>query len=111
MSPFTLNYDGFIEIPKDGGYSFTLLDRDGAQLAIDGKLVAQTPEAFAEVCGSKLNAMRLARGTVGLRAGRHVVSLKALEQASPEPPRLLWEGPGIPRADVPPTAFSHATTP
>jgi hypothetical protein len=105
---FTSNNEGFIEIPKDGGYNFMLLDRDGAKLSIDGKLVAQTGDPFPEVCGSKLNAMRNARATIGLRAGKHIFKLEALESTSHESPRLLWEGPGIPLSDVPASAFSHA---
>ena len=105
---FTANNEGFIEIPKDGGYNFMLLDRDGAKLSIDGKLVAQTGDPFPEVCGSKLNAMRNARATIGLRAGKHIFKLEALESTSHESPTLFWEGPGIKLADVPVSAFSHA---
>jgi hypothetical protein len=104
-------YDGFLEAPKDGGYSLTLLDRDGARLSIDGKLVAQTGDAFPEVCGSTLNAMRIARGTIGLRAGKHVFKLESLVGVSREAPRLLWDGPGIGLTDVPPSAFSHRQKP
>jgi len=107
MATFTEDYDGFLDVPKDGGYNFTLLDRDGARLSIDGKLVAQTGDQFPEVCGSKRNAMRIARVTVGLRAGKHILKLEALEGASQQAPRLLWEGPGIRLTDVPAAAFSH----
>jgi hypothetical protein len=105
---FTENNDGFLDVPKDGGYTLTLLDRDGARLSIDGKLVAETGDPFPEVCGSKLNAVRIARATIGLRAGKHRFRLEALESVSHEPPRLLWEGPGIQLADIPAAAFSHA---
>ena len=53
------------------------------------------------------NAMRYARGTIGLRAGKHSLRLESLETASPGIVRLLWEGPGISLADVPASAFSH----
>jgi hypothetical protein len=51
--------------------------------------------------------MRYTRGTIGLRAGKHLVRLEALESISPGSPRLLWEGPGIGLTDVPASAFSH----
>ena len=35
-------WDGFIDIPADGGYTFHLLARDGARLVIDGVEVAKT---------------------------------------------------------------------
>jgi hypothetical protein len=105
---FAIAYDGFIEAPKDGGYSFSIMARDGARLSIDGQVVAETGPPFGEVCGSPVNALRYAKGTIGLRAGKHVLRLEALESMSPGSPRLIWEGPGIGLADVPASALSHA---
>ena len=34
-------WDGLIDIPADGGYTFHLLDRDGGRLVIDGLQVAR----------------------------------------------------------------------
>jgi len=100
-------WDGFIEIPADGGYSFHLLDRDGAQLVIDGVEVAKTGSPFAQVCGAPGNAMRYDRGSLGLRAGKHTFHLEGLHSVSDSSPRLLWEGPALPLTDVPAAAFSH----
>ncbi len=100
-------WDGLIDIPADGGYTFHLLARDGARLVIDGVEVAKTGPAFAQVCGSQGNAMRYDRGSLGLRAGKHTFHLEGLHSASQGSPRLLWEGPALPLVDVPPAAFSH----
>jgi hypothetical protein len=100
-------WDGFIDIPADGGYSFHLLARDGARLVIDGVEVAKTGPPFAQVCGSPGNAMRYDRGSLGLRAGRHTFHLEGLHSLSEGAPRVLWEGPALPLTDVPPAAFSH----
>ncbi len=100
-------WDGFIDIPADGGYTFYLLDRDGARLEIDGVEVAKTGPPFAQVCGAPGNAMRYDRGSLGLRAGRHIFHLEGLHSVSQGSPRLLWEGPGLPLTDVPPAAYSH----
>jgi len=105
---FAVAYDGYLQAPAEGGYSFELLARDGARLTIDGQLIAETGPPFSEVCGSPVNAMRFARGAIGLRAGKHTVRLEALESMSPGSPRLLWEGPGIGLADVPAAALSHS---
>ena len=104
---YTAAWDGFIDIPVDGGYTFHLLDRDGARLVIDGMQVAKTGSPFAQVCGSPGNAMRYDRGSLGLRAGRHVLHVEGLHSVSDGAPRLLWEGPGLPLIDVPAAAFSH----
>jgi hypothetical protein len=100
-------WDGFIDIPADGGYSFHLLARDGARLVIDGMEVAHTGPPFAQVCGAAGNAMRYDRGSLGLRAGQHSFHLEGLHSASQGAPRLLWEGPALPLTDVPPAAYSH----
>ncbi len=101
-------WDGLIDIPADGGYTFHLLHRDGARLTIDGVEVARTGPPFAQVCGSPGNAMRYDRGSLGLRAGRHTLHVEGLHSVSQGAPRILWEGPGLPLTPVPPAAFSHA---
>lgn len=100
-------WDGLIDIPVDGGYTFHLLARDGARVVIDGVEVAKTGPPFAQVCGSPGNAMRYDRGSLGLRAGKHVLHLEGLHSVSQGTPRLLWEGPGLALNDVPTAAFSH----
>jgi hypothetical protein len=104
---YAVAWDGFIDIPADGGYSFYLLDRDGARLTIDGREVAKTGPPFAQVCTSSGNAVRFDRGSLGLRAGRHALHIEGLYSMSQGAPRLLWEGPALPLTDVPPAAYSH----
>ena len=100
-------WDGMIEIPADGGYTFHLLDRDGARLVIDGVEIARTGPPFAQVCGAPGNAMRYDRGSLGLRAGKHQVHLEGLHSMSNGAPVLLWQGPALPLSRVPPEAYSH----
>jgi len=105
---YAASWDGLIDIPADGGYTFHLIDRDGARLVIDGMEVAKTGPPFAQVCGSPGNALRYDRGSLGLRAGKHTLRLEELHSVSQGSPRLLWEGPALPLTDVPAAAFSHA---
>jgi len=100
-------WDGLIDIPADGGYTFHLLDRDGARLVIDGMEVAKTGPPFAQVCGSPGNAMRYDRGSLGLRAGKHTLHVEGLHSVSQGGPQLMWEGPALPLTPVPEAAYSH----
>ncbi len=100
-------WDGWINIPADGGYTFHLIDRDGERLVIDGMEIAKTGPPFGLVCGAAGNALRYDRGSLGLRAGLHAIHVEALNTASEGAPRLLWEGPSLPLADVPAAVFSH----
>jgi PA14 domain/PKD domain len=108
FTKYATTWDGFIDIPADGGYTFHLMARDGARVLIDGMEVAKTGPPFAQVCGSPGNAMRYDRGSIGLRAGNHKLHVEALHFASDGAPQLLWEGPGLPMTDVPAAAFSRA---
>ncbi len=107
FTKYATTWDGFIDIPADGGYTFHLMARDGARVLIDGVEVTKTGPPFAQVCGSPGNAMRYDRGSIGLRAGNHKLRVEALHFASEGAPRLLWEGPGLPIVDVPQAAFSR----
>lgn len=100
-------WDGYIDIPADGGYTFYVMARDGARLVIDGMEVAKTGAPFAQVCGSPGNAVRFSRGSLGLRAGPHLFHLEGLHSSSQGVPRLLWEGPGLQLTEVPAAALSH----
>ena len=104
---YAVAWDGFIDVPVDGGYTFHLMDRDGARVVIDGVEVAKTGPPFAQVCGAPGNAMRYDRGALGLRAGKHSLHVEELYEASQSAPRLLWEGPSIPITDVPAAAFTY----
>ncbi|MGA2809166.1 MAG: PA14 domain-containing protein [Terracidiphilus sp.] len=107
FTKYAAAWDGQIDIPADGGYTFHLMSRDGARLVIDGVEVARTGPPFTQVCGSPGNAMRYDRGSLGLRAGKHRFHLEGLHSVSQGAPRLLWEGPGLPQTEVPPAAYSH----
>jgi hypothetical protein len=107
FTKYGVTWDGFLDIPADGGYTFHLMARDGARVLIDGMEVVRTGPPFAQVCGSPGNAIRYDRGSLGLRAGHHALHIEALHFASEGAPRLLWEGPGLPIADVPPTAYTR----
>jgi hypothetical protein len=107
FTAYATAWDGYIDIPADGGYTFHLLSRDGGRLVIDGFEVAKTGPPFAQVCGSRGNAMRYDRGSLGLRAGKHILHVEGLHSASQGAPRLLWEGPSLPLTEVPPAAYSR----
>ena len=108
---FAVVYEGYVDVPVDGGYRFTVEARDGARLFVDEEAVAATGPQFAEVCGSPNNAVRYATGTIGLRAGLHHLRLEALETVSVGIPQLLWEGPALPLEPVPAAVFRHRDIP
>jgi hypothetical protein len=100
-------FDGFLNIPADGGYTFTLLARDEAKLEIDSTPVAASPKPFAQVCGSPGNAVQATTGSIGLRAGRHAIRVAMTHTTGPSDFAVKWQGPGLPLSDIPAAALSH----
>ena len=102
---YAVRWEGFLDIPADGGYNLHLLARDGARLFLDGYPIAETGAPFAQVCGAPGNAVRYARNVMGLRAGLHRLRIEWLHNISDETPRILWEGPSLPLSEIPSAAY------
>ncbi len=104
---FGIVFDGYINIPADGGYTFTLFARDSAKLEINSAVVAVAPKPFPQVCGSIGNAVQATAGSLGLRAGRHAIRVSLTHTTGDHDFALKWQGPGVPLSDVPSSALSH----
>ncbi|HTP88366.1 MAG TPA: PA14 domain-containing protein [Bryobacteraceae bacterium] len=105
---YAMAFEGYIAIPADGGYTFTLLSKDGGRLEIGDVVAATSPEPVAQACSSPGNMMQAERGSIGLKAGLHAIRIAVTATAGPYSFALRWEGPGIALAEVPAGAFFHA---
>ncbi|HEY0758520.1 MAG TPA: hypothetical protein VGD59_04605 [Acidisarcina sp.] len=101
-----------IDVPVDGGYTFTLLTSERGSLAVDDLPPHETPVARPQVCGSTGDAVQPVRVSATLRAGPHrlrVERIPGIENAEGPPgaavgePVLFWEGPGIELQPLPPS--------
>ncbi|MBB6145547.1 hypothetical protein HNQ77_003508 [Silvibacterium bohemicum] len=104
---YGLVFDGFLNIPADGGYSFQLAARDEARLEIDGAQVVASPKPFAQVCGSVGNAVQMAQGSLGLMAGRHTIRVAMTHSLGESDFHLYWQGVGVPLEEIPAGVLSH----
>ncbi len=113
-------YDGLVRIPRDGGYSLTLLTSRKARLEVDDLPAVESPELRMQVCGSFGDAVQATRVNAGLRAGLHRIRIALDPGVENEPdgnlggsasPRLVWEGPGLLPESIPSTALVHTQTP
>lgn len=107
-------YDGYLRIPADGGYTFTLLTSRTTQMKVDDSLVIHSPERQPQVCGSAGDAVQPLRWSAGLRKGLHHIAIvqgpepeNAVETTGSQSPLLLWEGPNLFSQRVPEVAISH----
>ena len=108
-SDYLLRFNGLLEVPADGGYSFTLVSNDAGQIAIDGVLLARSPKPWPQVCGSAGNAAQARTGSIALGKGRHRIDVVESHSAGEDNFRVLWQGPGVALSTIPASALSHAS--
>ncbi len=103
-------FDGYITVPSDGGYTFTLLSNDAGSMEIDSVALGTSPPPWPQVCGSVGNAVRPVTGSLGLQAGRHRIRVAETHSVGQDGFALLWQGPGVELSRIPAAALSHLST-
>ena len=91
-------FNGFIEIPKDGKYTFYLASNDGSMLLLDNhELINHDgPHGMTEESN-----------TVALRKGKHKIELKYFQLRGGLGLKLSWKGPGFKKEEIPESVLSH----
>ena len=93
---FALQFTGYVEAPADGLYTFYTRSDDGSRLFVGGQLL---------VNNDGLHGVREASGLVRLAKGLHAIRVEFFEHAGQELIEVLYEGPGLDKQPVPPTAL------
>jgi SSS family solute:Na+ symporter len=96
---FAFNFIGYIDIPADGVYTFSTSSDDGSRLYIGKDLV---------VDNDGLHSYLKEEGSIGLKAGKHVIRVEFFERAGEHELAVTYEGPGIPERDIPPAALYYS---
>src|SRR5204863_3875431 len=81
---FAVRWTGFLAVPEEGEYRFTLGSDDGARLVLDGKAVIDQPQ---------LRPYAESSGGARLTAGRHAIEVTFYENYGYASCRLWWAGP------------------
>lgn len=90
--PFSVEWRGFIAVPRAGRYTFKLVSDDGAWLFIRGKEV---------VSNGGLHEARAAVGTVALDAGVHSIFIRYFQNHGTLAFDLAWSRDGVAFSPVP----------
>ncbi|MFA0963896.1 PA14 domain-containing protein [Roseivirga sp. BDSF3-8] len=98
---FLLTFDGAINIPTAGTYTFFVNSDDASNLYIDGKRV---------VDNDGLHSPQERSGQVYLSAGAHDFSLHYYEHYGSEILEARWKGPGISKQLIPDSAFGGSSS-
>ena len=108
-------YDGWVRIPADGGYSLTLLSSRRATMFVDNLPPVRSPEVRIQVCGSLGDAVLPVQISASLLAGLHRIRIEldpGVENVTQSnlgdgAPLLLWEGPEVLPEAIPPSGLVH----
>ncbi|HYE22809.1 MAG TPA: malectin domain-containing carbohydrate-binding protein, partial [Verrucomicrobiae bacterium] len=95
---FAVRYQGQINIPVNGTYTFGLQSDDGSRLFIDNQLV---------VNNDGLHGMQKQTGNITLTAGPHDLLVEYFENLGGAGVILSWTKPSTPEETIPATALTH----
>lgn len=90
---FAIRFEGFLDAPQEGVYTFFLRSDDGSRLLLDGKEVLSNPGQHDD--------SKEVRGQVALARGLHTFVLEYLQVDGTASLRLEADGPDTPRGAVP----------
>jgi alpha-L-rhamnosidase len=89
---FGLVFKGYINIAKEGEYTFYAKSNDGSQLIIDNKLLVDNDQEHAVIEKS---------GKIMLMPGKHAIEARYFQSGGSKSFAILYEGPGIEKQSIP----------
>ncbi len=95
---FGLKFNGYLDIPKDGEYTFYLKSDDGSGLYING---------YETINHDGKHGPTEKEKTLFLRAGKVPVQVKYYEVGGGRKLQLSWKGPGIEKQEIPASVFFY----
>jgi predicted alpha-1,2-mannosidase len=84
-------FQGYIDVPKDGIYTFFLASNDGSRLFIDGNELIENDANHSAVEEP---------GSVGLKAGLHQIMVKYFQCGGGKALKVSWSGPGMEKHEI-----------
>ncbi len=97
---YAVNYQGYVNIPVDGMYTFYTTSDDGSRVLIGATEV---------VNNDGLHATQEQSGTIGLKAGKHALAVQFLQGGGGQTLTVSYAGPGIMKQVIPVSSFYRAT--
>ncbi|MFH1160442.1 MAG: beta-L-arabinofuranosidase domain-containing protein [bacterium] len=89
---YALEFEGFLNFPKDGVYDLYVVSDDGGRILIDDKEV---------VINDGLHEMTERMGQTAVRKGLHPIKIQFFDYGGDEGLELYISGPGIPKQRIP----------
>jgi hypothetical protein len=89
---YAISFDGFIDIPTDGQYTFYTNSDDGSMLYINNELVVNNDGRHGAIEKS---------GSISLKAGKHSISVGFFQFNWDKSLQVSYSGPGISKRAIP----------
>ena len=97
-SPFSIIWEGLIEITRPGNYLFATESDDGSWIFIDDILVVNNGGA---------HGIQYKSNTITLEEGFHRIKIKYFDSAWGAVMKVLWSPPGQGEGPIPPRYLWH----
>jgi hypothetical protein len=98
---FGYQFTGYVNIPSDGTYTFYTSSDDGSKLYIGTTEVVNNDGLHASVEKS---------GTIGLKAGKHAITVVFFENGGGQSLSVSYSGPNLSKQTIPTSALYRAGT-
>jgi hypothetical protein len=98
---FGFKYTGFVNVPADGNYTFYTSSDDGSKLYIGTTQV---------VDNDGLHGTQERSGTIGLKAGKHAITVTFFEATVGEVLTVSYSSASLAKQIIPASALSHTST-
>ncbi len=95
---FSFDYEGYINIIKEGDYTFYLATNDGGRLYIDNNML---------INNDGLHPVVEVKKSVSLGVGLHPISVKYFQEGGRNGLIVSWKGPGIEKQEIPAKVLYH----
>jgi glucose/arabinose dehydrogenase len=93
---YAFTFSGYIDVPSDGLYHFYTNSDDGSKLFIGNLLI---------VNNDGLHGAQEKSGAIGLKKGKHPVTIQFFQHLGGAVLSVSYDGPGIAKQSIPSTAF------
>ena len=95
---FGLKFEGFINVPTDGIYTFFSNSDDGTKLYINDQLI---------VTNDGLHGMREEYGKIALKAGFHKITVEFFQKKGGSGLEIYFKGPNFEKQQIPSSILFH----
>ena len=99
---FAFNFTGYVMVPADGQYTFYTTSDDGSNLYIDNVRVLNN---------DGLHGATEKSGTIGLKAGKHAISVGYFQQTGGKVLTVSYSGVGVTKQAIPASKLYRVSAP